>query len=101
MRAQRHLAYHEQCLLPYQRRSPRYRRTGASGSAKREATSVVQNDRLIIWVGAVVVLAVVALTGYVVTRLAAAQPAVAAGVLTAVAAVLAVIPAIIRSLRGR
>jgi hypothetical protein len=94
-------AYTSSVSLPTKGDRLATRRTDASGSAKREATSVVQNERLIIWVGAVVVLAVVALTGYVVTRLAAAQPAVAAGVLTAVAAVLAVIPAIIRSLRGR
>jgi hypothetical protein len=61
----------------------------------------VQNDRLMILVGAIVALAVVALTAYVVTRLTTTEPAVAAGVLTAIAAVLAVIPAIIRALRGR
>jgi hypothetical protein len=61
----------------------------------------VQDDRLMIWVGVVVALAVVALAAYVVTRLATTEPAVAAGVLTAVAAVLAVIPPIIRALRGR
>ena len=61
----------------------------------------MQNDRLMVWVGAAVVLVVVALTGYVVATLAPARPAVAAGVLTAVAAVLAVIPSIIRALRGR
>ena len=61
----------------------------------------MQNDRLIIWAGIVVILAVIALAGYVVATLAASGPAVTAGVLTAIAAVLAAIPAIIRALRGR
>ena len=46
-------------------------------------------------------LAVVALAGYVVATFAVSGPAVAAGVLTATAAVLAAIPPIIRALRGR
>jgi hypothetical protein len=61
----------------------------------------VQNDRLIIWAGIVVILAVVALVGYVVATFAVSGSAVAAGVLTATAAVLAAIPPIIRALRGR
>ena len=61
----------------------------------------MQNDRLIIWAGIVVILAIVALAGYVVATFAVSGPAVAAGVLTATAAVLAVIPPIIRALRGR
>jgi len=60
----------------------------------------VHDDRLVVWVGAVVVLAIVALAAYVVTRLSSGQPAVAAGVLTAVAAMLAAVPAIIKALRG-
>ena len=60
----------------------------------------MRDDRLVVWVGAVVVLAVVVLAGYVVTRLGPGQPAVAAGVLTAVAAMLAAVPAIIKALRG-
>jgi hypothetical protein len=61
----------------------------------------VQNDRLGVCVAAVVVLATIALAAYVVTRLVPAQPAVAAGVLAAVAAVLAALPPIIKALRGR
>jgi hypothetical protein len=61
----------------------------------------VQNDRLVVWAGTAVVLAVVALAAYVVTRLGPGQPAVTAGVLTAVAAMLAAVPAIIKALRGR
>lgn len=60
----------------------------------------MHDDRLVVWVGAVVVLAIVALAAYVVTRLSPGQPAVAAGVLTAVAAMLAAVPAIIKALRG-
>jgi small-conductance mechanosensitive channel len=71
-----------------------------SGSAKRRRRGV-QNDRLVVWVGALVVLAVIALAGYVVTRLASSQPGIAAGVLTALAAVLAALPPIIKALRGR
>lgn len=71
------------------------------GLGEEEATCAVQNDRLVIWAGIVVILAIVALAAYVVAALAASGPAVAAGVLTAVAAVLAVIPPIIRALRGR
>ena len=55
----------------------------------------MQNDRLVIWAGIVVILAIIALAAFVVAALAASGPAVAAGVLTAVAAVLAVIPPII------
>lgn len=40
----------------------------------------MQDDRLMICVGAIVALAVVALTAYVVTRLTTTEPAVAAGV---------------------
>ena len=61
----------------------------------------MQNDRLIIWAGIVVILAIVGLTGYVVATFAVSGPAVATGVLTATAAVLAAIPPIIRALRGR
>jgi hypothetical protein len=60
----------------------------------------VQNDRLIVWVGIIVILAVVALAGYVVATLASTQPAVVVGVLTAIAAMLAAVPPIIRALRG-
>ena len=74
---------------------------GSYGLGEEEATSAVENDRLIVLVGALVALAVVALAAYVVTRLSSTGPAVAAGVLAAVAAVLAVIPAIIKALRGR
>ena len=61
----------------------------------------MKNDRLVIWAGIMVILAVIVLAGYVVATLAAADPAVTAGVLTAIAAVLTAIPAIIRALRGR
>ena len=61
----------------------------------------MQNDRLVVWAGTAVVLAVIALAAYVVTTLGPGQPAVAAGVLTAVAAMLAALPAIIKALRGR
>jgi hypothetical protein len=61
----------------------------------------VQNDRLVVWVGALVVLAVLALAGYVVTRLASAQPGLAVGVLAALATVLTALPPIIKALRGR
>jgi hypothetical protein len=90
----------EHRLLLYQRRPPPFA-PGSYGLGEEEATSAVENDRLIVLVGALVALAVVALAAYVVTRLSSTGPAVAAGVLTAVAAVLAVIPAIIKALRGR
>jgi hypothetical protein len=69
-----------------------------SGSARRRL-SVVKNDRFVIWAGTVVVLAVIGLAAYVVTRQAPGQPAVT--VLTGIAAVLAAIPPILRALRGR
>lgn len=60
----------------------------------------MHDDRLVVWVSTVVALAVVALAGYIVTRLGPGQPALAAGVLTAVAGMLAAVPAIIKALRG-
>ena len=52
--------------------------------------------------GAVIALAVIGLTGFLVVRLsAAATPAVIAAVLTAFAGVLAAVPPIIKALRGR
>ena len=61
----------------------------------------MQNDRLVVLVGAVVVLAVIAVAAYIVTRLAHAQPGIAVGVLAALATVLAALPPIIKALRGR
>lgn len=72
-----------------------------SGLGEEEAACIVQNDRFVVWVGALVVLAVVALAGYVVTRLASTQPGIAVGVLAALATVLAALPPIIKALRGR
>jgi hypothetical protein len=61
----------------------------------------VQNDRLAVWAGALIALAVIVLAGYVVTRLAVTQPGIAVGVLAALATVLAALPPIIKALRGR
>jgi hypothetical protein len=49
--------------------------------------------------GALVTLAVIGLTGFVVVRLGASTPAITAAVLTAFAAVLAAVPPIIKALR--
>lgn len=68
---------------------------------EEEAELVMQNDRLVVAVGAVIVLAVLALAAYVVNRLVPGQPAVAAGILTGIAAILAALPPIIKALRGR
>ena len=68
---------------------------------KEEAELIMQNDRLVVAVGAVIVLAVLALAAYVVSRMVPGQPAVAAGILTGIAAVLTAIPPVIKALRGR
>ena len=68
---------------------------------KEEVELVMQNDRLVVAVGAVIVLAVLALAAYVVNRLVPSEPTVAAGILTGIAAVLAALPPIIKALRGR
>jgi hypothetical protein len=61
----------------------------------------MHNDRLIIWIGPLVVLSVIVLAGFVVAQLGRAGPGVIAGVLTALAAVLAAVPPIIKAFRGR
>jgi hypothetical protein len=60
---------------------------------------VRRSDPYIILAGAVVALAVIGLTGFVVARLSATTPVVIAAVLAAVATVLAAVPPIIRALR--
>jgi hypothetical protein len=59
------------------------------------------SDKSAAWAGVLVALAVVGLTGFVVYRLSGTAPAVTAAVLGALAAVLAAVPPIIKSLRGR
>lgn len=59
------------------------------------------NDRLLVWVGAGVVLAVIVLAGFVVLELGAANPGGAVAAITALTALLAAVPPIIRALRGR
>lgn len=59
------------------------------------------NDRLVVWVGAGVALAVLVLAGFVVLELGAANTDGTVAALTALAALLAAIPPIIRALRGR
>ncbi|MEV1171804.1 hypothetical protein [Nonomuraea sp. NPDC049784] len=54
-----------------------------------------------IWAGALIALAVIALAGYVVTRLDTAEPSVIAGMFAGLAALLAGVPPIIRAIRGR
>jgi hypothetical protein len=74
-----------------------------SGSAKEAAMAAQQhNERLVIWIGALLVLAVIALVGFVVYLLLSVitPPVAVAAVLTALAGVLAAIPPIIKSLRG-
>ena len=58
-------------------------------------------DPYVVAAGALIALAVIGLTGYVVVALSATTPVVIAAVLTAFAAVLAAVPPIIRALRGR
>ncbi|WP_157518182.1 hypothetical protein [Herbidospora mongoliensis] len=60
-----------------------------------------RSEHYVIWAGALIVLAVVGLAGYVVTQLATTEPVVIAGVFGGVAALLAAIPPIIKALRGR
>jgi hypothetical protein len=60
-----------------------------------------KNDWLVILAGAVIALAIIGLTAFVVVRFSATRPAITAAVLVSVAGVLAVIPPIIKSLRGR
>jgi hypothetical protein len=59
------------------------------------------NSRYAIAMCVLVALAVIGLTGYLVTRLSSTSPTVIAAVLTAFAAVLAAIPPIIKAIRGR
>jgi hypothetical protein len=56
---------------------------------------VQEHNQLVTWIAAVLVLAVIAFAAYLVTK-----PTVAAGVLTAFAAVLATLPAVIKAIRG-
>ncbi|MBB5783551.1 hypothetical protein [Nonomuraea jabiensis] len=60
-----------------------------------------RNDWPMIWAGALIALAVIALAGYVVTRLDTAEPSVIAGMFAGLAALLAGVPPIIRAIRGR
>ncbi|KAB2339772.1 hypothetical protein [Actinomadura rudentiformis] len=59
------------------------------------------NDPLALWVGAVVVLVVVALAAFVIFWLGPNEPEVIAGVLVALGALLGAVPPIIKALRGR
>lgn len=59
------------------------------------------SDRYVVAAGALIALAVIGLTGFLVVQLSVTSPAVAAAVLTGFAAVLAAIPPIIKALRGR
>jgi VIT1/CCC1 family predicted Fe2+/Mn2+ transporter len=59
------------------------------------------DDPYIVVAGALVALAVLGLTGFLVAQLSGTSPAVIAAVLTAFAAVLAAVPPIIKALRGR
>lgn len=59
------------------------------------------NNRFVIAAGVLVALAVIGLTGYLVSDLSSTSPAVTAAVLGAFATVLAALPPIIKALRGR
>jgi hypothetical protein len=60
-----------------------------------------KNDWHLILAGVVVALAVIGLTALVVVRLSATAPVITAAVLVSVAGVLAAVPPIIKSIRGR
>ena len=61
------------------------------------------SEPYVVVAGVLVALAVVGLTGFLVVRLSGTttQPAVIAGVLASVAAVLSAVPPIIKAMRGR
>jgi len=71
-----------------------------SRTRRRKDGSAMKDERFLLLAGVIVALAGFALTAYVVTSIGAEEPMVDTGVLTALAAVLAAIPPIIRALRG-
>jgi hypothetical protein len=77
---------------------------GPGAKVRRETTGkvraklAVQQNRMVVLSGVTVVLAIIVLTGAVVFRLGTAA---AVGTLTALAAVLATVPQIIKAVQGR